>query len=106
MRILLDNNVHVDLVSEFPGHEVRHCRDLGWQRLLNGELVRSASEQFDILLTVDKNMRHQTSLNGVDLAVVVLDAKRNTIDELRKFLPTVLGQISEFQTGKFTEIAV
>ena len=104
LRILLDNNIHVDLAEEFHGHNVRHCRDLGWQQLLNGDLVRAASIEFDILVTVDKNMRHQTNLIGINLAVVVFDAKQNTIDELRKFLPDFLKRASDFQPGSFTVI--
>ena len=102
MRILLDNNIHVDLKRDFPGHEVTHCRDLGWQQLANGELVSSASQKFDLMITVDKNMRHQTSLKGIDLAVVVFDAKNNTIDELRKFLPSFLDRAYEFAPGTFS----
>ena len=75
MRLLLDNNIHVGLAEDFPGHEVTHCRDLGWQQLSNGELVKKASERFDILITVDKNMQHQTSLKGLSLAVVVFDIR-------------------------------
>lgn len=102
MRILLDNNIHIDLAKDFTAHDTAHCRDLGWQQLANGSLVREASKTFDIMITVDKNMRHQTSLAGVDLAVVVFDAKNNRIDERRRFLPIFLANISQFQPGTFT----
>ena len=104
MRILLDNNLHIDLTNEFPGHIVEHCRDLGWQLLSNGELVRVASERFDILITVDKNMRHQTNLSGVDIAVVIFDAKNNRIDELRRFIPRFLERMNGFSPGHYSVI--
>lgn len=106
MRLLLDNNIHVDFARELPEFDVTHCRDLGWQKLLNGALVRAASERFDILLTIDKNMRYQTSLKGLSIAVVIFDAKNDRIEELKRFLPGFRLRIGEFSPGSFTALTV
>jgi predicted nuclease of predicted toxin-antitoxin system len=102
LRILLDNNIHVELAADMAAHEVKHCRDLGWQQLTNGELVKRANERFDLTVTVDKNMRHQTSLRELKLAVVVFGAPNNTIEELRRFVPEFLEKIASFEPGTFT----
>ena len=81
-----------------------HCRDLGWQRLTNGELVRSASESFDVLITIDKNMQYQTSLKQLSLTVVVFDARNNTLEELRKFIPSFLSAVDTYRSGTYSVI--
>ncbi len=49
-------------------------------------------------------MRHQTNLSGVDIAVVIFDAKNNRIDELRRFIPIFLGRINGFSPGNYSVI--
>ncbi|MBA2557562.1 MAG: DUF5615 family PIN-like protein [Chloroflexi bacterium] len=51
MRVLLDENVPIELADELPGHEVVHVNDLGWKGISNGELLRRADEaHFDALV--------------------------------------------------------
>ena len=96
MKILLDNNVPRTLKRSLARpHNVLYCRDLGWEGEANGRLVRLAAAEFDAMVTIDKNMPHQTSLEGLGLAVLVLDAKSNDpmevltfADALREALPT------------------
>ena len=102
MRILLDNNLHARFGRELdPRHEIVHCRDLGWQALKNGTLVREADVRFDVMLTIDKNMAFQTSLKGLRLAVLVLDAKNNGLAELRRFVPSIEEALPGLAPGEF-----
>ncbi len=57
MRILLDENVPVDIlpVLHGAGIEAESVNFIGWKRLQNGELVMRAREQFNLLLTRDKD---------------------------------------------------
>lgn len=106
MRVLLDNNVARSLAPHLVGHEVKHCRELGWQELSNGKLVALASQSFDVLITVDKNMRFQTSLTGINLAVLVLDAKNNTRDEMMKFIPAIERALPSLVPGEFCVLGI
>lgn len=38
----------------------------------NGELLRAASEAFDVFVTMDWNLPYQQDLGALDLAVVVI----------------------------------
>lgn len=49
MRVLLDENVPVDLALELGGHEVATVIGLGWEGIKNGELLRRAGGRFDAL---------------------------------------------------------
>jgi predicted nuclease of predicted toxin-antitoxin system len=104
VRILLDNNLPVQFTELFVGHDAVHCRDLGWRHLENGQLVRVADEQFDVLVTVDKNMPHQTSLKGLSLRVVVLDVNSNRHAEVRAVIPKVLVKLESLEEGSYTSV--
>jgi hypothetical protein len=63
MRVLLDECVFLDLQSQLAGHHVRTIREMGWVGKKNGELLSlMAGTNFEVLLTVDQNLRHQQNL--------------------------------------------
>jgi hypothetical protein len=74
MRILFDQGTPAPLRKSFDiTHSVDLAFELGWATLKNGELVKAAEAGgYDVLLTTDKNFRHQQNLSGLRLAVVVL----------------------------------
>lgn len=73
MRILFDNGTPNPIARSLAGHEVAFARRIGWHQLKNGELLRKAEDAgYQLLLTSDKNMRHQQNLAGRKIAIVVL----------------------------------
>ena len=73
MLILLDHGTPAPLRLFLKGHTVRKAKDLGWDTLTNGELLKAAKEAaFDLLLTTDKNIGFQQNLAKRVIAVVVL----------------------------------
>lgn len=103
--MLLDHNIDRKLKQDLSDFEVSHLRDRGWSALSNGELVGAAQIEFDVLVTTDKNMRFQTSLKGVDLAVAVLDVPSNRLDDTRKCLPELRARLKGMRSGEFYLIA-
>lgn len=69
-----------------PAHQVQTTKELGWDRLRNGELLRVAASQFDAFLTVDKNIKHEQNLSTLPVAVVVLMARSNRLPDLVPFV--------------------
>ncbi len=51
---------------------MRTAFELGWSTLSNGELLAAAEGDFDVLITTDRNLRHQQSVTGRGLAILVL----------------------------------
>jgi hypothetical protein len=74
--VLLDECFPRALRRDLPGHDVRTIAEMGWAGVKNGELLRLAAKDFDLLLTVDRNLEYQQNFAGVSLAVVVADAKK------------------------------
>ena len=73
MRILFDHGTPVPLRLLLRGHEIVTAYERGWSRLKNGELLAAAeSEQFEVLITTDRNLRYQQNLAGRAITVMVL----------------------------------
>jgi hypothetical protein len=80
LRVLLDESVHRGVTALLPGHDVATVQGLGWSSIQNGELLRRASVDFDVLVTTDQGIPHQQNLPAFDIAVVVLVASSNRIE--------------------------
>lgn len=75
-----------------------------WAGVKNGELLRLAAAQFDLLLTVDRNLEYQQNFAGLALAVIVVHAPSNDVAVLRPLMPAVLAAISETKPGLVTHV--
>jgi predicted nuclease of predicted toxin-antitoxin system len=90
MQLLLDENLPKRLKLDFPEHEIYTVRDKGWNGIKNGELLKLLIENnFDALLTFDKNLQHQQNFVKYTIAVFVLSAKINSYEELTNLTPQV-----------------
>jgi len=71
------------------GHEVKTVAEMSWAGVKNGALLERAEKQFDVFLTVDRNLEHQQNLAGYAIAVVVIHSLSNDIAVLRFLMPQV-----------------
>jgi hypothetical protein len=75
VRILLDECVDWRLARNIADHDVKTTRQMGWTTIENGESLARASEQFDVFITVDRNLSFQQHLVSLPIAVIVLHAR-------------------------------
>ena len=94
MRILLDESLPKELRSELPGHDVRTVAEMGWSSLRNGELLARSAARFDVFVTADQNLQYQQNLSTLPVAIVVLAAKTNRIQDLRPLIPELLVSLA------------
>lgn len=94
MRILLDESLPSELRTELSGHKVRTVQEMGWSSVKNGELLARSRGQFDVFLTADQNLRYQQNLRALPVAVAVLVAKTNRIQDLRPLIPALLEALA------------
>ena len=98
MKILLDECVTKHLKPYLAEHEVFTVRELRWSGIKNGKLMTLCVEhQFDILLTIDKNLQFQQNLDRYPVTVVVLNSLTSKIEELVPFLPSLRVQFGQFE---------
>lgn len=70
-------------------------REKGWNGITNGELMQlMLDNNFDALLTFDKNLQHQQNFLKFPVTVFVLTASSNTYNELSPLTPQI-NQILE-----------
>ena len=62
MKVSLDHCVPRPLRRHLPGHSDKTAFEIGWALVKNGDLIRTAEADFDVLITCDKNLRHQQNL--------------------------------------------
>ena len=73
MNILFDQNVPRKLRRHLTGHLVSTTRSMGWDRTVNGDLLRVAeAARFDVFITCDQNLSYQQDLVGQMIAIVEL----------------------------------
>ena len=104
MKLLLDECTPARLRLDFPGHEVRTVAQAGFKGLKNGALLRMASLEFDVLITVDQNIPFQQNLSGFTIAIVILVARSNRYSELRTLAPSVLHALTFIRAGEVIRI--
>ena len=99
MRILLDECLPADLVRELQGHAVRTVTQAGWSGIENGELLRLASKDYDIFLTIDQRLSREQPI-PISLAVVTLEAPTNRIESLRPLVPALNKALATVKPGQ------
>jgi len=87
MRLLLDENLPKRLKQDFSEHEIYTAADKGWTGISNGKLLALLIENnFDALLTFDKNLQYQQNFTKYTIAVIVLNASDNSYLTLRELV--------------------
>ena len=86
MRVLLDECLPRKLKDDVRADFVRTVPEIGWASIENGASLPLAEAEFDIFLTRDRNLEYQQNLQAFDLAVIILIARSNDIDDLRPLM--------------------
>jgi predicted nuclease of predicted toxin-antitoxin system len=104
MRIRLDESLPHDLAPLITGHEVSTVRDQGWSSTKNGRLLALAAVNFDVFITADRNLEFQQNVAKLPIAVVVLLARKNRIQDLEPLLPELAELLSRLPAKVLSKI--
>jgi hypothetical protein len=91
-KVLLDECVDRRLATEITGHDVRTVPEAGWASIKNGALLGRAQDAFDVFITTDRNLMFQQNLPKFDIAVIVLAATTNRLQDLIPLVPRFCTQ--------------
>jgi hypothetical protein len=104
VRVLPDECLDWRLTRDIVGHDVKTARQMGWSAIKNGALLTLASEQFDVFVTVDRNISDQQNLTD-KLALIVLRARTSRVADLRPLVPRLLKAIASAKRGTAVVVA-
>ena len=101
MRILIDECVHVGVKRAFTGHAIKTVTEIGWRSTKDGPLLAFAQDQFDVFITIDRNLERQQNLAKLKMGIIVVRVPSNEItyyeplfDQLKRAAETArAGQI-------------
>jgi hypothetical protein len=100
LKILLDECVDRRFARELAGHEVNTVPQMGWAGIKNGELMSLAEKEFDLFVTVDRNLSYQQNLSKFDIALIVLRATSNRYEDLKPFSESIIRELGRLTPGK------
>ena len=107
MRVVLDECVPRPLRRHLPGHEITTAQERGWAGIKNGALLRLMREAgVQAFLTTDRNLEFQQNVAAAGLAVVVLVARTNTLEDLVPLAPATLEALLHTAAGQVTHVGV
>jgi hypothetical protein len=104
VRVLLDECLPRRLKQELIGHTAKTAPEMGWAGKQNGDLLASAVGQFDVFLTADRNLSYQQDVSAFDIAIVVLAAPSNRLEDLKALLPELLEALPRVERRKVETI--
>jgi len=106
VKILLDECVDRRFAKELQGHFVKTVPQMGWATIKNGELLVLAEKEFDVFITVDRNLSFQQNLPKFDIAVLVLQAHSNRLADLKPLAPKVISLLPSLTKGKAEVVGI
>ena len=104
MKILLDECVDRRLARELADHSVITVPRRGWAGIKNGDLLALAEKEFDVFITVDRKLATQQDLTKFKIAVALLRARTNRLEDIRPLAPELLEKLPRASAGVLTII--
>jgi predicted nuclease of predicted toxin-antitoxin system len=105
MKILLDECIDHRLAREFVDYEIKTVPQMGWAGIKDGQLLVLAAAEFDVFITVDRNLSFQQNVPQFDIAVIVLEAPSNRLADLKPLAPKILAILGEAAKGQATLVS-
>ena len=94
------------MAAHLGAFEVRTVADRGWVGITNGQLLSRAAVEFDVFVTVDRNLPFQQHLPKFNISVILLRAKTNRVVDLVALVPELVSIIPNAKTGVVTPIGL
>lgn len=101
MKILLDECIPRRLKNAPPDHECQTVPEAGLAGQKNGLLLTLAEGAgFDLFLTMDKGLQYQQNLAGRSIAIPIVRARSNRLEDLLPHLDAYRSIMSSIQPGE------
>jgi predicted nuclease of predicted toxin-antitoxin system len=104
MKLLLDECMPRRLKKALAPHEAFTVEDAGFKGLKNGRLLREANGDYNVLITVDRNIPAQQNFSTLKIAIIIIYAKSNRYQDLIPFIPQILSSLVNISPGSVVRI--
>lgn len=106
MKLLLDECIDRRLTKVLEGHDVKTVPEMGWAGIKNGALLTLAESEFDVFITVDRNLSFQQNLPKFKIAVLVIHATSNRLADLKPLAPEILSTLPILTKGAVDHVGI
>ena len=104
MKILLDECIDRRLATDLKGHTVRTAPQMGRAGIKNGRLLALAEKEFDVFVTVDRNLSFQQRIPKFKIAVLIVRARSNRLEDLLPLTPRILSVLPKCKPSQSTTV--
>lgn len=106
MRVLLDEQLDRRLKPAFDAaFDVWTVADRGWKGKKNGELLRAAQQEFDVIITMDKGIEHQQKWSAMNIGFIIIFAKTNRYVDVLPLMPQINETLHRIQAGQLVHVS-
>jgi hypothetical protein len=104
VRVLLDEQLPLDLAAALRGHSVDTVAGRGWTGITNGELLQRMGGEYDALVTMDRGIEFQQNLTTGAVGVLLVRALSNRMVHLQPLVPAILDALAALRPGQLHRI--
>lgn len=100
-RVLLDENIPRKLKHRLAEvANVSTVPEEGWSGIKNGELLKRAAIRYSVLITLDRGIKYQQSLEGLQLSILLLRARSSKYVDILPLVPELTRKLSQINPGE------
>ena len=104
MRVLLDEQLPLDLAALLEGHSASTVVGRGWAGIKNGDLLRRMGDDYDAFLTMDRGIEFQQNIAALPFGILLVLAPSNRMVHLIPLVPAILQALSAVKAGQLHRI--
>lgn len=97
MRVFVDECVNRRLLRYLIGYNAIHATDTHLRSMKNGDLLRAVALDYDVFLTLDRNIPFQQNLKKLPLTFVIMRSPSNALRDLLPLIPDVLITLAQIE---------
>ncbi|SRR5579872_5065358 len=102
MKLLLDECIDVKfrlILAEY-GYEVQTVRYAGFAGLKNGRLLAAAEDKFNVLVTIDKNIKYQNNFTGKRISVLIVRTASSDLSDILPHVSAIVEALKRISPGE------
>jgi predicted nuclease of predicted toxin-antitoxin system len=102
MKVLIDECAPRALKQAIAlyGYECLTVQEAGCSGKVNGDLLDLAETEFDVLVTLDTNLEDQQNMAGRKIAILILRAQSNRLNDLFPHFPGCVKALQAIKPGE------